>query len=464
METNTMLMQLVIAVFTGAFVWIQREMYINEKKDELQFLGMRSSIFLAILWVTSTFFVSMPYMPIIFFIGILVLIAISHSAWSFKLWRPGMTSELSAFIIFWVWVLIGFEKEAIAIVLVIILTWTNTFRNHINTFVDALNHKEWMASLQLLVFSWAVLPILPNKPITDLLVWTKFELTKTLEWAERTFQGLAFDVLADINLFKVWLFVLFISWIGFVWYFLSKFIWAKWWIPISAFLWALSSSTAVTVSLAGQEKDAQKYKFSELTSLVFAGGILIWIATMMLRVILWIFVIGWLSLGYWVFYIPLAMAIFSTILAIYYMKKYHNESKKAWETKANIKLSSPFEIWPAIQFGGFYVMISVLMNTALYYEEYLKELISFINPIYIISFVSGFADVDAIYIKASALVSDGKMTAAVGVIAITIAVIMNTLVKILYIKLRATKYLWNLMWYLIWSICLVWAIVTYFVV
>ncbi len=464
METNTMLMQLVIAVFTGAFVWIQREMYINEKKDELQFLGMRSSIFLAILWVTSTFFVSMPYMPIIFFIGIIVLIAISHSAWSFKLWRPGMTSELSAFIIFWVWVLIGFEKEAIAIVLVIILTWTNTFRNHINTFVDALNHKEWMASLQLLVFSWAVLPILPNKPITDLLVWTKFELTKTLEWAERTFQGLAFDVLADINLFKVWLFVLFISWIGFVWYFLSKFIWAKWWIPISAFLWALSSSTAVTVSLAGQEKDAQKYKFSELTSLVFAGGILIWIATMMLRVILWIFVIGWLSLGYWVFYIPLAMAIFSTILAIYYMKKYHNESKKAWETKANIKLSSPFEIWPAIQFGGFYVMISVLMNTALYYEEYLKELISFINPIYIISFVSGFADVDAIYIKASALVSDGKMTAAVGVIAITIAVIMNTLVKILYIKLRATKYLWNLMWYLIWSICLVWAIVTYFVV
>jgi hypothetical protein len=45
-------------------------------------------------------------------------------------------------------------------------------------------------------------------------------------------------------------------------------------------------------------------------------------------------------------------------------------------------------------------MISVLMNTALYYETYLKELISFINPIYIISFVSGFADVDAIYIKA----------------------------------------------------------------
>jgi len=30
-------MQLIIAVFAGAFVGIQREMYITEKKDELEF-------------------------------------------------------------------------------------------------------------------------------------------------------------------------------------------------------------------------------------------------------------------------------------------------------------------------------------------------------------------------------------------------------------------------------------------
>ncbi len=458
MWTNQMLIQLAIALFAGAFVGIQREMYINEKKDTLEFLWIRSSIFLAVLWVISTFFVTIPYMPIVFFIAILVLIAISHSAWSFKLGRPWMTSELSAFLIFWVWVLIGLEKEAIAIILVIILTWTNTFRNHINNFIDTLNQKEWLAALQLLVFSGAILPILPNSPVSDLLKWTKFELDNS--W-------LLFAILSDINLFKVWLFVLFISWIGFVWYFLSKFIWAKWWIPIAAFLWALSSSTAVTVSLAWQEKQAQSKKHSNLTSLIFATWILIWIATMMLRVILWIFVIWWLSLGYEIFYIPLAMAIFSAILAIYYMKKYNKESKKVENSKAKIKLSSPFEIWPAIQFGGFYVLISVLMNTAIYYQDFLKQAVAFISenmPMYVISFVSGFADVDAIYIKVSNLVSDWKMLAWVWVITITIAVIMNTLVKILYIKMSASKYLWKLMWYLIWAICLVWSIVTYFVV
>jgi hypothetical protein len=33
-----MLIQLAIALFAGAFVGIQREMYINEKKDALEFL------------------------------------------------------------------------------------------------------------------------------------------------------------------------------------------------------------------------------------------------------------------------------------------------------------------------------------------------------------------------------------------------------------------------------------------
>ncbi|MDQ7008886.1 MAG: MgtC/SapB family protein [Candidatus Gracilibacteria bacterium] len=458
METNTMLMQLAIALFAGAFVGLQREMYLNSEKDEIGFLGMRTNIFLAIFGVVSTFFVEMPYMPIVFFLSVLVLIAISHIFGSFKLNRPGITAELGAFIVFWIGVLIGFGQEAIAIILTIILTGTNTFRDKIDNFAEALNHKEWLAALQLLVFSGAILPILPNIPVSDLLIGTNFELNKT---------GLLFAIFSDINLFKVWLFVLFISGIGFVGYFLSKFIGAKGGIPIAAFLGALSSSTAVTVSLAGQEKQAQKSKFSELTSLIFAGGILIGISTMMLRVLLGIFVLGGLSLGYGVFYIPLSMAIFSAILAIYYMRKYNIESKKSGESKADIKLSSPFEIWPAIQFGGFYVMISVLMNTAIYYQEALKQAVAFIGenmPMYLIAFVSGFADVDAIYIKVAGLVSDEKMLAGVGVITITIAVIMNTLVKILYIKMQSTKYLAKLMAILISAICLVGAIVTYFVV
>ncbi len=458
MEINTMLFQIVTAVFAWAFIWLQREIYFNQKEEELWFLWIRTNIFLAILWVVSTFFVSMPYMPVVLFVCVLVLLSISHFSWTFKFNKHWITAELWALLVFLLWVLIWFWFESIAIILTVLIATINTFKTNIDKFIDSFSMKEWLASLQLLVFSWAVLPILPNKSVWELLVWTKFELDT---------QWLTYAILSDINLFKVWLFVLFISAIGFVWYFLSKFIWAKWWIPISAFLWAISSSTAVTISLASQEKQAQKSKENKLISYIFASWILIWISTMMLRVILWIFVIGWLSLWVNIFYIPLAMAIFSAFLAVYFFKQYSKWKSKTKNDKAEIKLSSPFEIIPAIKFWLFYVMISVLMNTAIYFQDYISEKVSWLwenMPMYVISFISGFADVDAIYIKVSWLVSWDKMLASVWVITITIAVLMNTIVKILYIKMSSSKYLAKLMAGLILAVCVVWSIVTYFVV
>ena len=66
-----------------------------------------------------------------------------------------------------------------AIILTVILTSVNTFRGQIDNFIDALSHKEWLAALQLFVFSGAILPILPNVPITELLVGSNFELVKS---------------------------------------------------------------------------------------------------------------------------------------------------------------------------------------------------------------------------------------------------------------------------------------------
>lgn len=458
MEISNMLMPILISVFAWAFIWLWREMHYSQKWQKAWFLWIRTNIFLALLWVVSTFFTTITYMPALLLFSILILLAISHASWTFKLDKPWITAELSWLLVFLIWVLIWFWFSSIAIIITIIITGVNTFRTHIDDFINSLNMKEWLASIQLLVFSGAILPILPNKPISDLLVWSNFELNAN---------GLLFAIFSDINLFKVWLFVLFISWIWFVWYFLSKFIWAKGWIPISAFLWALSSSTAVTISLASQEKQAQNKTENKVISYIFASGILIWIWTMMLRVILWIFVIGWLSMWVNIFYIPLAMAIFSLILAIYFFKKYSLEKKKKSSSKAEIKLSSPFEIIPAIKFGLFYVMISVLMNTAIYFQDFISEKISWLwenMPMYAISFISGFADVDAIYIKVSGLVTWDKMIASVWVITIIIAVLMNTLVKILYIKMSSSKYLAKLMALMISLICVLWIIVTFFAI
>jgi hypothetical protein len=72
--------------------------------------------------------------------------------------------------------------------------------------------------------------------------------------------------------------------------------------------------------------------------------------------------------------------------------------------------------------------------------------------------------VDAVYIKVSGLVSSDKMLASVWVITIIIATLMNTIVKVLYIKMSGWKYLTRIMAYMIFAICIVWSIATYFVV
>jgi hypothetical protein len=41
------------------------------------------------------------------------------------------------------------------------------------------------------------------------------------------------------------------------------------------------------------------------------------------------------------------------------------------------------------------------MNTAIYFQDYITEKVSWLSenmPMYVISFISGFADVDAVYI------------------------------------------------------------------
>ena len=454
MEINWILTKIIISLFIWAFIWIQREMQESKKNWWKVFLWIRTNIFLSLLWVISTFISDLPYLPIFIFFSIVILMAISHIFWSFKLNKNWITAELWAFIVFWAWVFVWFWQEIISVFLIIIITLSNTFKENMHNFAGTLNYKEWLASLQLAIFSWVILPILPNNSVSNLLIWTKFELEKN---------SLFFVILSDINLFKIWLFVLFISWIWFIWYFLSKFIWSKWWIIISAFLWAVSSSTAVTVSLASQEWRSQKLIKSKTISYIFWAWILIWIATMMFRVIFWIFVIWWLNLWFDIFLILFLMAIIAILLAYFFIKKYYKSSEKDWK-EVQIKLESPFEIVPAIKFALFYVLISVFMNISLFYQNFLKETVSFLSenmPIYIISFVSGFADVDAIYIKVSSLVWDWKMLSSVWVIAVMIAVIMNTIIKILYIKMWATKFLTKIMTYSISFISLIWIIFTF---
>ena len=388
-------MEIFIAALLCAFLGIRREMRAQEM-GEVGFMGFRTMTLIAVLGVISTLFLQMPYLPAVFFVGLVVFIGVAYANGVFNLQRIGLTTEISALLTFWIGVLVGLEMQFLAIILTILLASINAFKKELHSFIGTLKRKEWIGALQLLILSGAVLPVLPRVPIDP--------------WG----------VLVPFN---VWLLVILISGIGFIGYFLIKFFGARGGIPLTGFLGAIVSSTAVTTSMASQSKR------SKLTG-IFAVGILISIVTMQLRVIAEILIWGGGLLGTTILVIPLAMALVAASFALFFFIK-TTKNHNLTAVKSDVKLESPFELKPALQFG--FIFVFVLFALALG-QQYLGN-----SGIYMAAIISGFIDVDAIVLSSLESVKLGEMSAEIAKNAIGIAIFMNTLIKILYVGILGSK-------------------------
>jgi uncharacterized membrane protein (DUF4010 family) len=111
--------------------------------------------------------------------------------------------------------------------------------------------------------------------------------------------------------------------------------------------------------------------------------------------------------------IPFAMGL---VYALFLLRVHRSEEK------AEMSVKNPFELWPAITFGVVFTFILFLAKAA---QTYLGD-----SGIYITSFLSGLADVDAIALSLTQL-SDGQngIQPATAARAIIFATIANTFLK-----------------------------------
>lgn len=394
LSPDNALYQLTLAAALGAFVGLRREIDNNTKKHDV-FMGFRTMALLSTFGVISTLFPVMPYLPAVCFVGLLVFVAIAYANGAFKLKLIGLTSELSALFMFWIGVLIGFEQQILAVILTVFIGSLNAFKDELHNFAHNISTREWVGALQLLIVSGAVLPFLPRDPI---------------------------DPLGMIVPFNIWLLVIMISGIGFMGYFFTKYIGVKSSVPLTAFLGSIVSSTAVTTSMADQSKR------SKLTG-IFTVGILIAIATMQVRVAVEIMAWGTPEMINRLIAIPLSMGVAAALMASYFFwqtNRKHRFSKPDKKTlKPEVELHSPFELGPALKFGGVFVLVLLALAFG---QRYLGS-----SGVYAAAFFSGFVDVDAIVLSSLESVKLEEMTPILAERAIMIAIIVNTLVKILYV-------------------------------
>ncbi|NJP03936.1 MgtC/SapB family protein [Candidatus Gracilibacteria bacterium] len=393
------LFQILLSLALGGLIGLRREMeafYFPKSRGPV---GLRTSMLFCLLGTISTFFAELPYLPVIIFSGLVLLVVAAYVHGLTYTHRLKMTTELIALCLFWVGVLLGKGELVTAILIAIFLSAAKEFHNEILQFIRRLTVPELRGMLQLLVVSGAILPFLPQTPIDPWGIFVPF---------------------------KIWLLVIFISGINFVGYFLSKYFGERGGIPLTGILGALVSSTAVTVSFSTQSK-----KQTNITR-ILAVGMLLALGVMEWRVLLEIYLIGSSDMKGLFLLVPGLMGLFTLGYAWFVWKAFVRKEEKSLEAKnTEFKIKSPFHLLPALKFGGIFVAVLFAIAAG---KHFLGDM-----GVYAAAFLSGLVDIDAVVLSSLESVRLGELSVDVAQKAIFVGLMVNTLIKIVYIVILGSR-------------------------
>lgn len=358
------------AIALGALIGLEREYAVYKQRGH-DFAGIRTFPLIALFGALSAY-LGVIISPWILIIGIALIggliiaayFAISEHSRQFV----GSTSEIAGFLAFFIGMLCYYGEITLAVILTIIITIVLYARSVLHTFAQKIKKEEMADTLKFAVIAFVILPLLPNQG------YGPYEI---------------------FNPYITWLMVVFISGIGFVGYIAMKWFGEKG-VALAGILGGLISSTAVTTSFAGRSKKEKKIHLTLALGVILANGI------MLIRMLVVVFAINrnlFLKVIIPIAILAVATGIFSYILW-----------KKSKNVKGKVELTSPFTLSPALKFGAFFAFILAMVKIA---DVYLSS-----NGVYIVSFLSGFADVDAITISLSQLAksSIAESTALTGLL------------------------------------------------
>ncbi len=416
------LIGLVIAIFLGALIGLQRE-YTQQKEGLKKFAGFRTFILITLLGAILGYLSQsiLSWFVLAGFLGVLLMSIVSSVFDRLKFGIPSSTTEISAVLSYIVGAMCTTGYTEVAVVLAVLITAFLTFKENLHEFAHNIEKKELIAVIKFALISFVVLPFLPNKNYSPMDIPGLYSVFSSF--------GISDNILLKLdvfNFYNIWLMVVLIAGIGFLGYILVRFIGSKKGYGLAGFVGGLVSSTAVAFSMAAESKKHKKITSPFVLAIVTALGV------MFLRIIFVIAVVNPILLGTLI--LPLvAMALMSFGIAFFFSKK--KEKMK----KIDLKLKQPFAFMPALKFGLFFALILLISRIAQ---------ISFGDlGLYFTSLFSGLADVDVIALTMSGLSKTGSIGNLIASTCILIAIAANTVVKIIVAYLLGTKKLGNtLLW------------------
>ena len=296
----------------------------------------------------------------------------------------GITTSVSVVIVYLLGGVCWYGRLLESCVIMVVLLWVLSAKEQLHAFAQKLSKEDVLATVKFAVISALILPFLPN-------------------------QAYGPPGLEVLNPHTIWLFVVFISGIGFVGYVLIKLVGPGKGIWLTGLLGGLASSTALTLNLAGRSRENEDYA-SDFT----LGIVLSWAVMYVRLYLICIFLSGALARPLMA---PLLLPVVPALSYALYLKvkEFRDHRQKSAD------FTNPFKLLPAIKFGVVFTCVMFVANAA---RVYLGS-----GALLACSFLGGAAEMDAVAFSVIDMNLKSGLAVRELVLALLFASLANTLTK-----------------------------------
>jgi uncharacterized membrane protein (DUF4010 family) len=381
-----------LALLIGALVGIDREKRQAEEGPQ-GIGGLRTFILFATIGALSAWIGEQIDSPWVFVAALSAVTLGVFTGYALHVHRnpgdSGMTTELAAVAV----VLLGggvmLGHSGLSVALAIAVSAVLAYKQPLHGLVERIGRTDMLAGLRLLVASFIVLPLLPDRTV---------------------------DPWQALNPYKLWLLVILIAGLSMAGYVATRALGPGRGTALTGLTGGLVSSTAVTLSFARRSRDGTDGADANL----LACGILLAWTVMFARVLVEVAVVNRALLG--ALLVPFVVMALATLLlaGFFYLRRMHAERSNAPRDGLEVPLANPFSLTSAAKFAALFA--AVLMVVALVQRYHPGQ------GLLVVAALAGLTDVDAITLSmADAARRDVQAGTAVG--AIVIASLSNTVVK-----------------------------------
>ena len=296
----------------------------------------------------------------------------------------GLTTEVAAVLVFVMGLMVP-EHRALAVALAIATTLLLISKQWIHSAIQKMRKVELTGALQLVILLAIVLPLLPDEPVDPWGVLAP----RRIGWFVALIAGLSYVGYVAIRIFG-----------------------RRRGVGLTGLFGGLTSSTAVTASMAKAGRDEAMREPGQLATLIAN-------ATMFARVIVITAVVSRSVAAR----VALPMALMGAVMlgAAVWRWRAMSGASEADRAAPQTQLKNPFALLPALMWGAALSAVVLIAGIAsdLFGDAGLMAAAA----------ISGLADVDVITLAVSEQSSAGQLAASVAAIAVTLAVMSNTVVK-----------------------------------